>query len=57
MGKQTRGVLTLQAKEISIGTRITHPIDADGELASKTPAQFRVIPQALSVFVPQTVPN
>ncbi len=57
MGKPTRGVLTLQAKEIAIGTRIPHPIDADGELASKTPAQFRVIPQALSVFVPQPVPN
>ncbi|WP_017717894.1 lipid kinase [Kamptonema formosum] len=54
-GKPSRGVLTLQAKEIRISTRTPHPIDADGELASQTPAQFRVIPQALSVFVPQTV--
>ena len=51
-GKAGRGVLTLQGKEIEIYTRKPYPIDTDGELTTFTPAQFRVIPKALPVFVP-----
>lgn len=52
-GKPGRGVRTLQAQTIEIQTRRSHLIDADGELSGETPAQFQIIPQALSVFVPE----
>ena len=51
-GKKAPGVLTLQGKEINIYTKEPAWIDTDGELTTTTPAQFRVIPQALPVFVP-----
>ena len=51
-GKKAPGVLTLQGKEINIYTKEPNWIDTDGELTTTTPAQFRVIPQALPVFVP-----
>ncbi|HAX79980.1 MAG TPA: lipid kinase [Cyanobacteria bacterium UBA11372] len=51
-GKKVPGVLTLQGKEINIYTKEPAWIDTDGELTTTTPAQFRVIPQALPVFVP-----
>ncbi|MBD2043238.1 lipid kinase [Microcoleus sp. FACHB-672] len=52
-GKPGRGVRTLQAQTIEIQTRRSYLIDADGELTGNTPAQFQIIPQALSVFVPE----
>ena len=53
-GKAGKGVLTLQGKEMEIFTRKPYPIDTDGEVTTSTPAKFRVIPQALSVFVPES---
>lgn len=49
---QGKGVRLLQGKDIKIHTRKPHPINTDGEKTTKTPATFRVIPQALQVFVP-----
>lgn len=46
------GVRTLQAQEIEILTRSPHSINTDGELTTYSPAQFRVVPQALSVILP-----
>jgi diacylglycerol kinase family enzyme len=46
------GVRTLQGKEFEIYTRKRHPINADGEIVSYTPAKFRLIPKAVAVFVP-----
>lgn len=46
-------VRTLQGKEITIHTRKPHSINTDGEITVSTPATFRVIPKALSVFVPK----
>ena len=51
-GKKAPGVLTLQGKEINIYTKEPNLIDTDGELTTTTPAQFRVIPLALPVYVP-----
>ena len=51
-GKKAHGVLTLQGKQIDILTTVITSIDTDGELTTTTPAQFRVIPQVLPVFVP-----
>ncbi|MBD2103171.1 lipid kinase [Leptolyngbya sp. FACHB-261] len=45
-------VRTLQAQEIKIYTTRPRPINTDGELLVETPAHFRVVPGALSVFVP-----
>lgn len=46
------GVRTLEGKEFEIYTRKPHPINADGEIVTYTPAKFRLIPKALTVFVP-----
>ncbi|GJD19969.1 diacylglycerol kinase, catalytic region [Rivularia sp. IAM M-261] len=46
-----RCVQTIQAQEIEIYTSSkSRSIDGDGELIAHTPAHFRVIPHALSVF-------
>ncbi|MCV3215726.1 lipid kinase [Plectonema radiosum NIES-515] len=44
-------VRTLNGQEIEVYTRKPRPINTDGEITTYTPAHFRVIPQALSVFV------
>ncbi|HLP90901.1 MAG TPA: lipid kinase [Nostocaceae cyanobacterium] len=46
------GVRTLHGKEFDVYTRKPKPINTDGEITTYTPAVFRVIPQAISVFVP-----
>ncbi|WP_088893499.1 lipid kinase [Leptolyngbya ohadii] len=39
-------------REVRIQTRRRLPINTDGEITAHTPAEFRVVPQALNVFVP-----
>lgn len=41
-----------RCREAEIQTRRSHDINTDGEITSQTPAQFRVVPEALTVFVP-----
>ncbi len=48
-----RGVRTLYGQEIQVYTRKPRPINTDGEITTHTPAEFRVIPHALAVLVPQ----
>lgn len=38
--------------QVEIQTRRPYAINTDGEITTATPAHFRVIPQAISVFVP-----
>jgi YegS/Rv2252/BmrU family lipid kinase len=45
-------VRAMRAEEFEIFTRHPHSINTDGEITTSTPAHFRVIPRALSVFVP-----
>jgi len=47
------GVRALHAKEIEVYTTRPLPINTDGEITTYTPAQFRVIPQALAVLAPE----
>jgi diacylglycerol kinase (ATP) len=47
------GIRYLQAEEIMIYTKKPRPINTDGEITAYTPAHFKVIPQGLSVFIPQ----
>lgn len=46
-------VITLRGREIEIKTRKPCFIDTDGEITTQTPARFCLVPQAVSVFVPQ----
>ncbi|MBD1930901.1 MULTISPECIES: lipid kinase [Cyanophyceae] len=46
------GVRTIQSQEIEVYTNKRRPINTDGEITTYTPAKFRLIPQALSIFVP-----
>jgi diacylglycerol kinase (ATP) len=43
-----------QGKFIEIITRKTMAITADGEFVTRTPARFELLPDAISVFVPQS---
>ncbi|MFO1431731.1 MAG: lipid kinase [Candidatus Competibacteraceae bacterium] len=54
--QQQPHVHVLRGREISIRTRRSLTVSADGELMTRTPAFFRVIPQAISVFVPPDYP-
>ncbi len=45
-------VETLRATAFTIRTRTRMAVDLDGEVGTETPAQFRVVPKALDVFVP-----
>lgn len=47
-----RGVRALSGQKIQVYTRKPRPINTDGEITTYTPAEFRVIPQALAVLVP-----
>lgn len=47
-----RDVRALQGQEIQVYTRKPRSINTDGEITTHTPAEFRVIPQALAVLVP-----
>lgn len=42
-----------RCREVEVVTRRPYDINTDGELTAQTPAQFRVIPQAITVFVPK----
>jgi diacylglycerol kinase (ATP) len=46
----------LNASSVYLHTGRPHPIDADGELATETPAFFEVRKDALTVMVPRTLP-
>jgi YegS/Rv2252/BmrU family lipid kinase len=47
-----REVRTLSCSEAEIRTRRPTPVNTDGEITTKTPARFRVLSKAVSVFVP-----
>ncbi len=45
-------VRAFRTTEIVLKTRKARPVNTDGELATKTPAHFKVIPKAIRVFAP-----
>lgn len=47
-----QGIRILQGQEIEIQTDRPQAIDTDGEITTQTPASFRVLPHAISIFVP-----
>lgn len=49
---QWPNVRALYGQEITVYTRKPHSINTDGEITTYTPAIFRVIPQAIAIFVP-----
>lgn len=48
-----RTVLQLQGQRIELRTRRAKKINVDGEVVSRTPAVFRVLPRAVRVIVPR----
>ncbi|MBF0372427.1 MAG: lipid kinase [Alphaproteobacteria bacterium] len=48
------GVLVERGREIHIATDRSMPVSADGDVVTRTPAHFRVIPRALTVMVPRS---
>ncbi|HEV2907907.1 MAG TPA: lipid kinase [Candidatus Eremiobacteraceae bacterium] len=51
-----RTVVTLHGKQFRIRTHRPRPIEADGEIVSMTPAQVRVVPNAVAVMTPAKAP-
>jgi diacylglycerol kinase (ATP) len=49
-------VRTLRGQAFEVTTRRSRRVNTDGELTTRTPARFHVVPQALSVFVPPADP-
>jgi diacylglycerol kinase (ATP) len=45
-------VLVLRGRKIEVHTRRPRSVTTDGELSTRTPACFEVVPKALSVYVP-----
>ncbi len=52
-----REVRTERCKEVEIRTRRPRPVNADGEIATQTPAVFRILPKAVSVAAPVHPPE
>jgi diacylglycerol kinase (ATP) len=50
--RRSKAVHVLRARVIELTTRRPMPVNTDGELTVTTPAEFRVVPRALEVFVP-----
>lgn len=46
-------IRTVRCTELEIRSRRARPINTDGELTTRTPARFRVLPKAVSVFAPR----
>jgi len=55
--KRTPNTFTMSGQEIQISTQPPLEIHADGEQVSRTPAVFKVIPEALSVICPALTTN
>lgn len=49
---QAKGVQTLRGTRFVVRGRHPHHVFADGEPATRTPAEFIVVPKAISVYVP-----
>lgn len=45
-------VRTMSCNEVEVRTRRSKPVNTDGEITTHTPAQFRVLREAISVFAP-----
>jgi diacylglycerol kinase (ATP) len=45
-------VRTATCTEFEIRTRWPRPVNTDGEITTRTPARFRVLPKAITVFAP-----
>ncbi len=51
---QFSGVRLLRGRRIVIETRRSMPVNTDGEVTTRTPVVFEILPAAIEVFVPQT---
>jgi diacylglycerol kinase (ATP) len=50
--RKLREVRNLRCRTLTITTRRAREVSADGEIVTRTPANFGVLPQAVRVFVP-----
>ena len=50
---KSRHARTLRGNDFAIQTNRTRKLNTDGEITTQTPAEFRVIPRAIRVFIPK----
>lgn len=48
-----REVRAVRAQEFDIRTRVSRPVNADGEIVTRTPAHFSIRPGAVTVYAPR----
>jgi diacylglycerol kinase family enzyme len=51
---RAKGVRLMQGERVGIRTRRPMPISTDGEITTRTPARFEVLPDAVTVLVPES---
>jgi diacylglycerol kinase (ATP) len=50
--QRQRMISVMRARKVEVTTRRPMPVNTDGEITTRTPVRFEVVPQALSVLVP-----
>jgi YegS/Rv2252/BmrU family lipid kinase len=50
-------ILSLHGRKIEVETDRPLEVNVDGEVRTRTPAHFRIVPRAIEVFVPATAPS
>jgi diacylglycerol kinase (ATP) len=50
--RRQHAVLVSRGRQIEVTTRRAMPVNTDGEITTRTPTRFEVVPRALSVLVP-----
>jgi diacylglycerol kinase (ATP) len=55
--RDAKGIVTLQGRGFDVTTYVSRSIEADGEVVSRTPARFTIVPNAITVFAPPREEN
>lgn len=55
--KRNEAVRTFSAMRLSVSTSRSVDVNTDGEITTKTPAEFSILPAALPVLVPPALPS
>jgi len=50
--RRQQSVAVMRGRKVEVTTRRAMPVSTDGEITTRTPARFEVVPRALSVLVP-----
>ena len=52
-----KGIVTFQGRRFDVTTHVPRAIETDGEVLTRTPARFEIVPNAIRVFAPPREEN